>query len=57
MWILIGVTVCSVMTATLTSALTNVKLEKYDVTTGKRVGLFYCLLCAINNFFETLCYT
>lgn len=28
------------MTATLTSALTNVKLEKYDVTTGKRVGVF-----------------
>jgi len=27
------------MTATLTSALTNVKLEKYDVTTGKRVGV------------------
>ena len=31
------------MTATLTSALTNVKLENYDVTTGKRVGLFQCL--------------
>lgn len=39
LWILIGVTVCSVMTASLTSALTNVKLEKYDVTTGKRVGV------------------
>ena len=38
MWILIGVTVCSVMTATLTDALTSVKNDKYDVTTGKRVG-------------------
>ncbi|KAL9983423.1 hypothetical protein ACROYT_G005593 [Oculina patagonica] len=38
-WILIGVTVCSVMTATLTDALTSVKLEKYDVTTGKRIGV------------------
>jgi len=37
-WILIGVTVCSVMTATLTDALMSVKLEKYDVTSGKRVG-------------------
>ena len=37
-WIIIGVTVCSVMTATLSSALTSVKIEKYDVTTGKRVG-------------------
>jgi len=26
------------MTATLSSALTSVKIEKYDVTTGKRVG-------------------
>ncbi|XP_078358396.1 uncharacterized protein LOC144643119 [Oculina patagonica] len=38
-WILIGVTVCSVMTATLTDTLTRVKLEKYDVTTGKRIGV------------------
>ena len=36
-WIIIGVTVCSVMTATLSNALTNVKIEKFDVTTGKRV--------------------
>ena len=36
-WILIGVTVCSVMTASLTSALTSVKFEQYDITTGKQV--------------------
>lgn len=40
-WIIVGVTVCSVMTATLSNALTNVKIEKFDVTTGKRVIFFY----------------
>ena len=47
-WILTGVTVCSVMTATLTDALTSVKHEEYDVTSGKRVGFSNVfILCEI----------
>ena len=39
-WITVGITLCSVMTATLSSALMNVKVEEYDfsMATGKRVG-------------------
>ncbi|XP_022782922.1 uncharacterized protein LOC111323760 [Stylophora pistillata] len=33
-----GVAVCSVLTATLSSALTNVTEERYDVTTTKTIG-------------------
>ena len=39
-WIITGITVCSILTATLSSALTNVtvSVERYDVTTGKTVS-------------------
>ena len=36
-WIIIGITICSILTATLSSALTNVTVEKYDVITGLKV--------------------
>lgn len=35
-WMIVGVTVCSVLTATLSDALTSVKLE-HELTAGKRV--------------------
>ena len=36
-WIITGVTMCSILTATLSSALTSVTIERYDFTTGKTV--------------------
>ncbi len=33
-----GITVCSILTATLSSALMNVTVERYDVITGKTVS-------------------
>lgn len=36
-WMTVGVTICSVMTASLSSALTNVKLDEDSFRTGKRV--------------------
>lgn len=38
LWIMIGVTMCSILTATLSSALTSVTVERYDFTTGKTVN-------------------
>ena len=42
-----GITVCSILTATLSSALTNVtvSVERYDVTTGKTVSSRLEIIC------------
>ena len=39
LWIIIGITICSILTATLSSALTSVTVEKYDVIAGKKVKI------------------
>lgn len=46
-WIITGITVCSILTATLSSALTNVtvSVERYDVTTGKTVSSRLEIIC------------
>ena len=37
LWIMIGITFCSILTATLSSALTNVTVERNDVLAAKKV--------------------
>ena len=46
-WIMIGVTMCSILTATLSSALTSVNVERYDFTTGKTVRRQYVFSSSI----------
>ena len=36
-WIMVGITICSILTATLSSALTSVTVERYDVLAGMKV--------------------
>ena len=38
-WIMTGITVCSLLTATLSSALTNEQVDYYGVLSGKKVEL------------------
>ncbi|KAJ7336664.1 hypothetical protein OS493_011885 [Desmophyllum pertusum] len=53
-WIMIGITVCSILTATLSSALTSITVETYDLTTGKRIFLMKLIIyeyaiCTVRN--------
>ncbi|XP_068707484.1 uncharacterized protein [Montipora foliosa] len=38
-WIMIGITLCSMLTATLSSAFTNVTVDYYGVLSGRKVGV------------------
>lgn len=50
LWIMIGITFCSILTATLSSALTNVTVERYDVLAAKKVWYWQgrCISCYCN---------
>ncbi|XP_068709551.1 uncharacterized protein [Montipora foliosa] len=38
-WIMIGITLCSMLTATLSSAFTNVTVDYYGVLSGRKIGV------------------